>query len=94
MTPDSLHEPAFDRDRLIAWMAENGVDPSVAAGTLTEATEQPDFDAREIGRIVVNAYHRVHATTPTTRTEQSTGPPTVDRCRVAASRAPTSPRGL
>ena len=26
MTPDSLHEPAFDRDRLIAWMAENGVD--------------------------------------------------------------------
>lgn len=26
MTPDSLHEPAFDRDRLTAWLAENGVD--------------------------------------------------------------------
>lgn len=25
MTPDSLHEPAFDRDRLIGWLAENGV---------------------------------------------------------------------
>ncbi len=90
--------PEGQRNSGVFWaackMAENGVDPSVAAGTLTEATEQPDFDAREIGRIVVNAYRRVHATTPTTRTEQSTGPPAVDRCRLAASRAPTSPRGL
>lgn len=25
MTPDSLHERPFDRDRLIGWLAENGV---------------------------------------------------------------------
>lgn len=59
--------PQGQRNASVFWaackMAENGIDHTTAAGSLIEATAQPDFGAGEIGRTVANAYRRVNHTT-------------------------------
>ena len=71
--------PEGQRNASVFWaackMAENGIDPAVATDTLIEATEQPDFTAREIDRTVGNAYRRVDHTAPVDAGRRAFDPP-------------------